>query len=31
MVNGRLAWDTTGRAPGFGDEPGYGRVLRGTR
>ena len=31
LVNGRLAWDGEGRAPGFGDGPGYGRVLRGTR
>ncbi len=33
LVNGRVAWDGDGggRAPGFGAEPGYGRVLRGTR
>ena len=31
LVNGRLAWDERGRAEGFGDEPGYGRLLRSTR
>ena len=31
LVNGRIAWDTTGRADGFGTEPGYGAVLRGQR
>ena len=31
LVNGRLAWDASGRAEGFGIEPGYGTVLRGQR
>jgi N-acyl-D-aspartate/D-glutamate deacylase len=31
LVNGRVAWDERGRAEGLGNEPGYGRVLRGTR
>ncbi len=31
LVNGRRAWDGTGRADGLGTQPGYGRVLRGTR
>jgi N-acyl-D-aspartate/D-glutamate deacylase len=31
LVNGRTAWDEHGRADGFGSEPGYGRLLRGTR
>jgi hypothetical protein len=29
-VNGRLAWDGRDRGPGFGAEPGFGRVLRGS-
>ena len=31
LVNGRIAWDTSGRADGFGTEPGYGAILRGQR
>ncbi|MFN7149535.1 MAG: N-acyl-D-amino-acid deacylase family protein [Microthrixaceae bacterium] len=31
LVNGRVAWDRTGRADGFGAEPGFGQVLRGVR
>jgi N-acyl-D-aspartate/D-glutamate deacylase len=31
LVNGRLAWDESGRVEGFGTEPGYGTVLRSTR
>lgn len=31
LVNGRLAWDESGRVEGFGTEPGYGTVLRGAR
>ena len=31
LVNGRVAWDTDGRAEGFGRSPGFGRVLRSTR
>ncbi len=31
LVNGRVAWSGDGRAEGFGEEPGYGTVLRSTR
>lgn len=31
LINGRMAWDSAGRADGFGDRPGYGTLLRSTR
>lgn len=30
LVNGRLAWDGHDRGPGFGTDPGFGAVLRGS-
>lgn len=30
LVNGRVAWRDGAFTPGFGDRPGYGRVLRAT-
>lgn len=30
LVDGRLAWDGSAPANGFGREPGYGKVLRGS-